>query len=187
MAVEARINPPWLYKWLIVAAGLILFGGWCLYDATVAYPEHNRHVQAFQEFQDAGRMEQWPEYARQQGWSAEAPGEPKSGFDIWSQWVMLGICWSLAAAALILAGLHYNKKLIADATHLHGANGKSVPYESITSIDKERWDSKGIAVAHYEMDGRKGRIKIDDWVFRDADLVLDEVEKQTGLGDPLPA
>ncbi len=38
---------------------------------------------------------------------------------------------------------------------------------------------------HYEANGKKGTVKIDDWVYKDADLVLAEVENRTGLGAPI--
>ena len=185
MAVEARMNPTWRNKWLLLAGFLVFFAAWSVYDALVAYPAHNQRVAKFQELKETSRLSEWPEHARSQGWSDEDPGEPMSEGSIQTQWVQMGIC--LALAAMVLGRVIYvgRTRLAADDQGLVGPSGERVPYDQIREIDKTRWDSKGIAVVHYGGDGARRKLKLDDWVYRDADVVLGEVEKRTGLGTPV--
>lgn len=187
MAIEARVNPGWVAKWLVMGSLLLGMGAWCLYDAVVAYPEHNRRVAAFNELKEQGRLADWPTIAAEHGWSDADPGEPKTDLDILSQWIMLAICGPLGLAAIVIVALHARRRITADEAGLVGPRGERVPYGRITSIDKERWERKGIAVVHYETaDGRSLSVKIDDWVYRGAAEVLQEVELRTGLGEAMP-
>ena len=185
MPIEASINPTWAIKWILLGVALLVFAGWSWYDGAVGYPEHNRHVAAFQKHMASDELKaKWPEYARSQGWSDEDPGEARSEFDITTQYVMMVVLIPLGLAAVGLVLYHRGRKLIADEEGLVGSSGERAAYGSIRSIDKARWDAKGIAVVNYVDDeGQEDTIKVDDWVFRDAELVLEEVERQTGLGD----
>jgi hypothetical protein len=184
MEVVARVNPAWMAKWVIMGILLLGLGAWCFYDATVTYPEHNRRVAAFEELEARGQLDEWPKIASENGWTDEDPGEPRTDFDILSQWIMLAICVPLGLASLITVAFHAGRTLSADETGVRGRGGERVPYERITAIDKSRWDRKGIAVLHFESDGGDpDTLKLDDWVFRGAAAVLAEVEKRTGLGE----
>lgn len=209
MAIEAHVNPTWAWKWVIMAVFCLGFGGWCIYDGLVAYPEHNLKVAAFAHYQpdaseelfdatgqpagwsyDASRLNyeghpDYPAFAESMGWSDEKPGKPKSDTDIMTQWIQLAITLVIAVSALGWVYAHKGTKLVATDEHLVGANGKQVAFAHITDINKAKWDSKGIAVVHYKTpEGEQGTIKIDDWVYRDGDLVLEQVEQHTGLGNP---
>jgi hypothetical protein len=185
MAVEARINKTWRNKWFIMAAMLFGFAGWSIYDATVAYPAHNERVAQFQEHKEAGRISEWPAYAKERGWSDEDPGDAKSDLSIQTQWYQAALTSALGLFAIVMVLRAMSTRLAAEEEVLIGPKGQRVPYEQITEIDKQRWDSKGIAIVHYGSEGQKGSVKIDDWVYRDADLVLAEVERRTGLGTPI--
>jgi hypothetical protein len=168
-----------------MSAMLLGFALWSVYDGAVAYPAHNEKVAKFQELKDGGRISMWPAYASERGWSDEDPGEGFDEMDIRTQWVQASVTGALALAALFMIWRTYRSRLAAEPDALVGPSGQRVHYNEITEIDKERWDSKGIAIVHYESDGKKGTVKIDDWVFKDADHVLAEVENRTGLGAPI--
>jgi hypothetical protein len=53
----------------------------------------------------------------------------------------------------------------ADEQGVRTRGGQETDYASIKSIDKSRWQSKGIAVVQYEKNGQAGRITLDDWKF----------------------
>ena len=58
--------------------------------------------------------------------------------------------------------------------------GTRVPFRAITGLGKKRWDSKGIAVVRYELQGRKGEFIVDDYKFEaePARKILDEIESE---------
>ena len=51
---------------------------------------------------------------------------------------------------------------------------------AVTKIDKSHWDDKGIAVVHYQADGRRGAITIDDYKYKGGQAVLKLIEQHTG-------
>ena len=55
-----------------------------------------------------------------------------------------------------------------------------MPFRAITGLGKKRWDSKGIAVVRYELQGRKGEFIVDDYKFEaePARKILDEIESE---------
>ncbi|QNN21961.1 hypothetical protein HED60_06645 [Planctomycetales bacterium ZRK34] len=207
MAIEARVNPTWAWKWVIMAGFCLGFGALCIYDGLIAYPNHNQKVAAFAHYQPdaaeklfdiSGQPAGWsfdetkldytghadfPAFADAMGWSDENPGPPKSDTDITTQWIMLVICALIGASALIWVFLHKGTKLIADENGFIASDGTRIGYAEITDINKAKWDSKGIAVVHYKTpEGADATAKIDDWVYRDGDLVLEQVEQMTGIG-----
>lgn len=201
MSVTARMNSTWALKWTIMALVMLGWGGACIYDAKVSYPAHDLRAKKAQDFKHQVRNtaevaeaeqwvwknddspKQWAQYAKSQGWSEADPGPPNPPKNYTTQWVQLAICWPLGLVALVMVGLTSRQRLEADEEGVTGPRGRKVPYSAIQSIDKARWDSKGIAILHWEDAGRSGTLKIDDWVFRDGDKVLEEVEKHTGLGE----
>lgn len=198
MSVEARVNPNWRLKWTLMALAMLGYTGLCFYDGLVAYPAHDRRVAKSREYkvltdEKKGlwnwRSEQstreWVEYAKSQGWSEDDPGDPYSDKDYFAQWWQPALCIPGALAALSMVLVVSRQRLIADETGLTGTNGRKVAYDSIMSIDKARWDSKGIAMVHWSEGEQKGKIKIDDWVFLDGEKVLEEVERHTGLGEAI--
>ena len=184
MAVHAHMNPAWRNKWLLLAGIMLAFAAYCVYDATVGYPGHNEKVAAFEELEKTARLPEWPALARERGWSTEQPDPAYSEDDIATQWKMAAIFGVLAIVVLGNVLRISRTKLAAEDDALVGPGGRRVPYGEITDIDKVRWDSKGIAVVHYGENGKQ-RLKIDDWVYRDADLVLQEVEQRTGISKPV--
>ncbi len=194
MSIEARVNPTWAMKWKIMALVLLGWSAYCFYDGLVGYPAHDNRVAKSREYKeetsrgsgqwkwrsDQAKLD-WAAYAKSQGWSDADPGEPHSDQDYYAQWWQPALCISGAVAALVMVIVTSRRKLVADETGLTGTDGVKVPYDAITSIDKARWDSKGIAIVHWDDDGKVGKTKIDDWVYRDGEKVLEEVEKQTGL------
>jgi len=162
MSVEARISPSWAGRWLLIAVSLLGFAGWYAYDAQTGYPRENQEAAARQ----------------------EAP--PYSERDIAVQWMIAGGCLVLSVVVLMRLAVHFGRRWSADETGLRGPRGLDLSYDRITAIDKTRWDRKGIAVVHYQTpSGEAGAVKLDAWVFRGADCVLAEVERQTGLTDHL--
>jgi len=200
--VDAKINPGWAMKWMIMGAAMILFGGWFWYDSAVAYPAHNVKVAAFAKlqnsqspdlFDDDGNPAGWsydaealadiktyknyPDYAAAKGWSKDDPGSPYSDTDIATQRYLAFVTVGLGLAALVFWAINARRVLAADDEALIAPNGTRIEWEKIREIDRTAWDKKGIAIVKY--DG--GTCKIDDYVFKGADRVLEQVEQNTGL------
>jgi hypothetical protein len=69
---------------------------------------------------------------------------------------------------------------------LHVPGHPPVPLDAIRSIDKTRWERKGIAHLDYELPGgAKGRLLLDDFVYqqRPTDDIFAHIERYTGTAD----
>jgi hypothetical protein len=65
-----------------------------------------------------------------------------------------------------------------------------VPLDAVKSIDKGKWDRKGIAYLNYELlNGKKGKLTIDDYIYErePTDDIMKRVEEYTGMGTPQAA
>ena len=160
------------------------WGAWCAYDATVTYPHHNERLKAYQSLNKD--TDAWKKYADEHGWSNSIPdSKPISEGQVLSQWYMLGGLSVAAVALLVLVAARYRWPLGFDDEGIIGPFGRRIPFDSIQRIDKRLWDKTGLALVHYDFDGKNGPLRIDDYVFGGADRVLEEVERRTGLGDTL--
>mgnify|MGYP006311161059 CR=1 FL=1 len=82
MKIESQIDSRWVWRPLLIAVLLLGWGAYSVYDGFIAYPAHNEQVAKFKEFEQAGDLEQWPDYAREQGWSEEKPAAVHSSTDV---------------------------------------------------------------------------------------------------------
>ena len=99
-----------------------------------------------------------------------------SEWDIRTQFIMAAICLPIGLYLLYRLVRMAPRRLAADEDTLYCIEGPEIPFESITSIDKKKWDRKGIAWVHYEQDGKNGKALIDDWIFKGAAAVLERIE-----------
>jgi len=178
---EAKVSVSWAVRMLIAGAAFVGFGCWSLYDGKIKYPKVE---QTFQQYHEAGRSEEWVAFAGEKGWKKEWKKNPQTGqtqiyseWDIRTQFIMAAICLPIGFFTLTRLILTLPRTLRADEEALHGTDGRRIPYRDMVDIDKRKWDRKGIAVVRYEIDGRRGKAKIDDWIFKDGAAVLAEVER----------
>ncbi len=191
--IEAKMSASWAVRMLIAGLAFLGFGCWSVYDGKVKYPKVQR---AFEQCVQEGRIEQWPSIAGQHGWKQEIKEERGpageriryiySAWDLRTQFIMAAIC--LPIGLYILGRLIYTapRKVAADEEALYATSGARIPYAAIRTIDKKKWDRKGIAVVHYDLDGRPGKATIDDWIFKNAAAVLTQVEKVLNPPPPEP-
>jgi hypothetical protein len=177
---EARVSVSWAVRMLIAGLAFVGFGCWSLYDGKVKYPKVE---ETFQQYQQAGQMEEWVAYAGKQGWKQEWQTDPDTGavhvyspWDIRTQFIMAAICLPVGFGILIRLVFTLPKKVGADESALYATSGERIPHDAITDIDRRKWARKGIAVVHYELNGKPGKATIDDWIFKGAAKVLDEVD-----------
>lgn len=182
MQVEAKMNRTWAVKWVILALFMVGYGGLCVNDALVVYPEDDARFEAYEELDRKGEKSRWPEVAAEHGWSDEQPKTKHDAYDIQTQWYQLAFVWPVGFGALMMVLWTSRQKLLADDEGFVAANGKRIGYGDITGIRYDRWNSKGIAlVVFQDENGEESEAKIDDWVFEGGEDVLRLIEEQTGI------
>ncbi|MDB5297040.1 MAG: hypothetical protein JWO31_3023 [Phycisphaerales bacterium] len=153
---------------LIVVAGLYF-----LYDGYVGYPKENARYDALTAQVDAARA-RGDAKGEADAVEARKAGKAKhSDLDIQIQ-KTLG--YVLPPLGLLAFAFFYRQSRgryrLADDV-LHAPGHPPVPLDAIRTIDKTRWDRKGIAYLGYELDaptpaGRvtRGTVKLDDALYQ---------------------
>ena len=165
--IRADVYHPYFRKFLWVFLGCIAFCGYCLYDGLVKYPTQLTHAEAYESLPEDGRQDAWKELAQQKGWPSKTPS--KSAKDlrhlIGSQFMMFGLSFAFAIPAILMYMSGQGTWVEGDDTILRNSKGKEVPIESITKIDKTKWEAKGIAKIYYDEDGKKKKFVMDDFKY----------------------
>ncbi len=187
--------------WLTIAGiGLLIWG---IYDAFYAYPKKLKISQAYEAIHEEhkGDLEAaavaWNEKADANGWDRVEPKEARhvAGDIVFSKWV---------AGAGILMALFFLIKFLrtrsswieADEQGLSSSWGKSFAFKDIESIDKIKWEKKGIAKITYSENGDSKIFTLDDFKYlrepmgaimelAEANLKPDQIvtKREDGLND----
>lgn len=177
MALTAHLSKTWKKRQLMISAFTIGLGLWFFYDGAIGFPKKNLRFDAHKRFQNENRLEEWPAYAASQGWAKRAPEKRYEKIDLAAQFVLGTISLVFGAGAFGWLIISSKRKLSSDSEAIYGLSGERVPFCAITSIDKRKWDSKGIAYAHYEIDGKAGRLTLDDYKFAGAEEMIRQAEQ----------
>jgi hypothetical protein len=99
---------------------------------------------------------------------------------------LLGILLPPAGVFALVWGWHQSRgEIRLSGRTLHVPGHPPIPLEKIDSIDKSRWDKKGIAIVEYVLDdGGKRTFRLDDYVYDRAPIdEIYQIIEQT-LGEP---
>jgi hypothetical protein len=177
MTHQATLSSTWRNRQLVLSAALIALAAWFFYDGAIGFPKKNVRFRAYQELKKEGRESEWVATAEKNGWPRKLPEKEYKPVDLKGQFVLGGACLlaGFFAAGLLVSG--FRQRLHSDDEAIYGASGRRVPFSAITGLDKRKWESKGIVVALYEMDGRKGRLTLDDYKFAGAEAIIKQAEE----------
>jgi hypothetical protein len=194
MPAEARVTPIWKKQKLFVAIFLFAFAAYFFWDGAIGYPRMNARYKEWKNHHDAGKLEEWPAYAKQKGWKADewkkwlddphqqgrVPAERWAPGKITEQYVcgIIGAFFGLVAYAFWWT--QKGRTVRTDEEAVFTPSGTRVPFAAITGVGKKKWEDKGLATVRYEIEGRKGQFVLDDYKFdRDATHeILKEIEEK---------
>lgn len=167
--IIARGSGSYRAKWMIMGLVLIGYGLWSIRDGFYRYPAENKAAQE----QGLDRL-------------------PHPGLDVpFNQ--AFGIILPPLGVAAALWALYNSRgryRLTPDST-LHVPGHPPVPLDAIRTIDKSKWDRKGIAQLEYELPGaaKPARLTLDDYLYerKPTDTILDRIEAELLPPDPAPA
>jgi hypothetical protein len=193
MELDAHISKEWRHRMLFMFFMFSCISAWFLYDGYVVWPnEAERHVQ-FVEIEDglveAGKIEAvehgahgaevnhtlrlaWEHHAKEVGYKRDIPKE-RTDASIHEQ-LMIG--WVMMTGSLMLGlWVLWNHKLRVrvEGEVVIGTSGQRVELDSIVEMD-----SKGIAYAIYELNGKRRRLTLDDHKFRGCEAIVLEAERR---------
>lgn len=190
MAVRANISKGYIWRPGLIGAAALIFSGWFFYDGLVKYPMQQRmageYAKVYQEHTDPIEADRaWDQLATANNWPTSKP-TPRTDTDIRTQMILGGITGPVGLYFLATFLLSLGKWIEADEQGVRTKSGQATDYASIKSIDKSRWQSKGIAVVQYESNSQSGRITLDDWKFEREPIkrILEAIEERMPGGGP---
>jgi hypothetical protein len=180
MPAEARIAPIWKKQKLFVAIFFLLFGAWFWYDGLYKYPFSNERWTEYEKHKQEERLNDWPTFAKEKGWSSKPPEKFYKRSDIVGQYVFGALCDIIGAILLVYWATQIRRTLRTDEDAVYTPSGTRVPFDAITGIGKKHWDAKGIAKVRYTLDGRQRQFIVDDYKFEmePTRQILDEIEQK---------
>ena len=166
--------------------------GWFFYDGYIGYPKEAERHDAFEQLAEdmiaAGEANAstdesvrlaWSDMAAENGWKPEKPKD-RTAAQIREQKV-IGVGLTLVALGIVVwIVVSLNQRITSDGETIRSATGKVVHYDEVKSLDKRKWDKKGIAYAHYTTEGKARKITLDDYKFAGAEEIVEEIERRLG-------
>lgn len=207
MKVHARISKEWRRRMVFMALMLNGSALWFLYDGYVAWPaETARHQQLRAVLgtpetdengeaikldiekisKDPEAVRAWEKYAKEHDLKPKLPKHRSSG-DLAGQRGIGGVLLAFGLTFVGWVALQHRKSVRADGDIITGANGETVPFDSIVEMDRRKWESKGIAYAIYETDGQRRRLCLDDHKFIGCEEIILEAERRIAVRQGEPA
>ncbi|QEF99570.1 hypothetical protein Mal15_36350 [Stieleria maiorica] len=165
--IRADVHQPFFRKFLYVFLGCTAFAGWCLYDGLIGYPKKLTIAEAYESLPEENRRDAWKELAGENGWPTITPAKTADDVrhDIGSQFMMVVLCMLFGIPALLMFMSGQGTWVEGDQTLIRNSKGQEVPIDAISKIDKRKWEAKGIAKIHYEVDGKKMKFVMDDFKY----------------------
>jgi hypothetical protein len=177
MTIRADISRNYLMRLGLVGLFCLAGGAYFFYDGMVGYPNQRIRAEEFVKFSEEhaeldelDRLNKWnEEVARPKGWPEGNPGEPKKDHEITEQFYY-GWAGTLIGLGFLSRLIYmFNRWVECDDAKLRDKAGHETTYANITELNKKKWQSKGIAFAHYKDNGDTKKIRLDDFYFdRDA-------------------
>lgn len=119
------------------------------------------------EMDDHKSGELWREYSKEKGWpqKIDLKEDPKPTRKIKEQLIAALVCFTLTAITLFFLFRTKSRSMKADERGYYPPGGEFIPYDAMKSIDKRKWETKGLARLTYEKDGEEKTTKIDGMVY----------------------
>jgi hypothetical protein len=162
--IRAKTDHRFYFRFLLIGVVALGFALWSLYDGAIGYPNQRERALEYLRLEQADRTDEWPQFAREQGWPTDPPGVPKTQADFIVQYIMAGIAGAIGLWLLIVVLRSRGRWIEASESRLTSSWGQGFDFDSVVSLDKKKWD-KGIARVTYQEGNRKKRFVIDNYKF----------------------
>ncbi len=169
MNVRTKVNTSHLVRLAIIGCFCIGFGLYCLYDGYVAWPNQQVRAKEFIKFKEEHKAlepleiaNRWKAYAAKKNWPTGNPGEPKKDYEITLQFVMAGVTGAVGLIFAVQLLIWRGRWIEVNDTTITSNRGHQFQLEEIVTLDKKKWDKKGIAKVNYQTGGKNGQLVLDD-------------------------
>ena len=196
MDIKANARKGFILKFLLIGLAALAFGGLHLKDAIFSYPALRVHADAYEEMRgpanekgdymisDGDLQAAWIDYAEPLGLPETEPKLHDEIHNLILYNYFIGIIFSAMGLWCLLVGLPAIGKWIQISDgKLSTKSGAGIDLKDITTIDKSRWEKKGLAkVSGKNADGKVCTVVVDDIKFErePADKIMAEIERVAG-------
>jgi hypothetical protein len=169
MSHRANFNNSYLLRYILIAVGSLAWAGWCAYDGFVKAPQQLEYAREFEKLKDldeTARSKKWKEITEEKGWPFKRPKKPEKveHFIQW-QYFMGSIALLIGLPMLFLFLVSRGSWIEMTDGGLTTSWKQNLQYDDILTIDKTKWEKKGIAKIFYEENGRRKIFVLDDFKY----------------------
>lgn len=109
----------------------------------------------------------WTEYSGEKGWPQQIdPSEDiKTAKQIKEQLIAAIVCFILAAVALFFLVRTKSRVMKVDEQGYYPPGGDLIPFGNMLTLDKRKWETKGLATLTYKDGDSEKKAKIDGMVY----------------------
>ncbi|MDB4508351.1 hypothetical protein N9051_02080 [Akkermansiaceae bacterium] len=110
----------------------------------------------------------WKDYSGEKGWSQEVDldEDPKPAYKIKEQLYASIICFVLSVIALFYYLRTKKRMMKVDDDAFYSPDGARIPFDQMTTIDKRKWETKGLATITFtDESGQEAKAKVDGMVY----------------------
>ena len=109
----------------------------------------------------------WADYSGEKGWpqKVNVDEDPKTAGQIREQLYAAAVCFLLTAVTLFFLIRTKGRFMKADDQGYYPPGGDLIPFSAMKTLDKRKWETKGLATLTYEADGVEKKAKIDGMVY----------------------
>jgi hypothetical protein len=196
MQVVAEISKEWRRRMIFM--GFMIWGSglWFAYDGYIAWPAEEQRYQKLvdltADFIEEGDKftdknpevkQAWTAYAAENDLKPKVPKHRSAG-DLAGQRGIAGFFGLIGVIFTTWVLLQHRKSVRAEGEVITGAGGETVNFDEIVEMDRHKWETKGIAYAIYERDGKRRKLCLDDHKFIGAEAIILEAEKRIAARKP---
>jgi len=111
--------------------------------------------------------ELWKEYSKEKGWpQVVTPSEDRKPLrKINEQLIAAAVCFLFFLVALFFLVRTKGRVMKVDERGYYPPGGDLIPFSDMKTLDKRKWESKGLAILIYEGGGEEKKTKIDGMVY----------------------
>lgn len=180
--IECKVTPWYFRRMGLLAAMLVIFAAFFLYDGKWGYPAKNLKADVKDHFETevlkgydkaktAGTLDDWRDEMKSKGWPVDVDGEPPKwisyaavhGIDekpkrytdreIDEQFWYGGGMLVVAVVVGLLVLMNKNKVLRGYEDRFIAPDGQEVRFADVFKVDTRKWKSKGLASVFYKAGG----------------------------------
>lgn len=116
---------------------------------------------------DHKRDDLWKEYSGEKGWPQQIdPAEDvKTSKQIKEQLIAALVCFFLAAVALFFLVRTKSRVMKVSEQGYYPPGGDLIPFDNMLTLDKRKWETKGLATLTYKDGDGEKKTKIDGMIY----------------------